>query len=100
MKLPQTLFMLTAVATTVFVITILAMVAMLLGDPDAPVNLWFNRQGATVMTFEVLAIGAFGMSAILFDRREIQRELRQQGLSKNAGERTRPPESTQSPPKS
>jgi hypothetical protein len=77
MKLPQTLFTLTAVATTVFVITILAMVAMLLGDPEAPVNVWFNRQGATVMTFEVLAIGFFGSSAIFFDRREILREQRQ-----------------------
>ena len=77
MKLPQTLFTLTAVATTIFVITILAMVAMLLGDPEAPVNVWFNRQGATVMTFEVLAIGAFGTSAIFFDRRELLREQRQ-----------------------
>ena len=77
MKLPQTLFTLTAVATTVFVITILAMVAMLLGDPEAPVNVWFNRQGATLMTFEVLAIGFFGSSAIFFDRREILREQRQ-----------------------
>ena len=50
MRLSQSLFMLTAVATTAFVITILAMVAMLLGDPDAPVNVWFNNHGATVMT--------------------------------------------------
>lgn len=78
MKLPQALFLLTAVGTTVFVITILAMVAMLLGDPEAPINVWFNQHGASVMTFEVLAIGAFGTSAILFDRREIQREQRQQ----------------------
>lgn len=77
MKFTQTLFNLTAFATTIFVITILAMVAMLVGDPEAPVNLWFNRQGATVMTCEVIAIGVFGTSAILFDRREIQRQQRE-----------------------
>jgi succinate dehydrogenase hydrophobic anchor subunit len=74
MYLSQTLFKLTAVVTTVFVITILAMVAMLVGDPDAPVNLWFNRNGATVMTVEVIAIGLFGMSAMIADRNETVRE--------------------------
>ncbi|HEY0981372.1 MULTISPECIES: hypothetical protein [unclassified Schlesneria] len=77
MKLPQLFFNLTAVATTVFVITILAMVAMLLGNPEAPVNVWFNRHGATVMTVEVISIGVLGVLAILLDRREIQRELQE-----------------------
>jgi succinate dehydrogenase hydrophobic anchor subunit len=74
MYLSQTLFKLTALVTTIFVITILAMVAMLLGDPDAPVNVWFNRHGATVMTVEVLAIGLFGMSSMIADRNEMLRE--------------------------
>ena len=70
--------MLTAVATTTFVITILAMVAMLLGDPDAPVNVWFNRHGATVMTVEVLAIAVFGFSAMIADSRETARKQREE----------------------
>ena len=74
MYLSQTLFKLTAVATTMFIITILAMVAMLVGDPDAPVNLWFNRHGATVMTAEVLAIGVFGLSAMISDRNETRKQ--------------------------
>ena len=78
MRLSQALFMLTAVATTTVVITILAMVAMLLGDPDAPVNVWFNNHGATVMTVEVLAIAVFGFSAMIADSRETARKQQQQ----------------------
>ena len=78
MHLSQSLFLLTAVATTAFVITILAMVAMLLGDPDAPVNIWFNNYGATVMTVEVLAIAAFGFAAMIADSRETALKQQQQ----------------------
>ena len=69
----RVLFHLTAFATTVFVITILSMVAMLLGDPDAPINLWFNRHGSTVMVVEVAAIVFLGLAAMSADRRESRR---------------------------
>ena len=85
MNLSKTLFLLTAAATSGFIVTILAMVAMLLGDPNAPVNVWFNNHGATVMAVEVLAIGAFGLSAMAADRRET---LREQGKKQ-----TNPPKS-------
>ena len=68
--LSRVLFNLTAFATTAFVITILAMVAMLLGDPDSPINVWFNRHGSTVMIAEVSAIIFLGLAAISADRRE------------------------------
>ncbi len=67
------LFRLTAATTTAFVITILAMVAMLLGDPEAPINLWFNRYGATVMAVQVAGIVMFGLAAMTADRRETLR---------------------------
>lgn len=72
------LFFMTAGATTIFVVTILAMVSMLVGDPKAPVNLWFNDHGAIVMTVEVLAIGILGMAAMIVDRWETLRELADQ----------------------
>ena len=85
MRLSQILFMLTAVATTTFVITILAMVAMLLGDPDAPINVWFNNHGATVMTVEVIAIAVFGFTAMIADSRETaQKQQQQKGPPKSA----------------
>lgn len=80
----KALFLLTAGVTTVFVITVLAMVAMLIGQPNAPINVWFNVHGATVLTVEVLSIGVFGMAAMVVDRRETLRELRDRPTQKAA----------------
>ncbi len=71
----RVLFRLTAAAASGFIITILAMVAMILGDPDAPVNVWFNRHGTTVLLVEVLLIVLFGLAAMTADRRETLRDL-------------------------
>ena len=66
----RNLFRLTALVATVFVITILAMVAMLLGDPFSPANVWFNQHGATLLMLEVVAIVMLGVAAMTADRRE------------------------------
>ncbi|MCX7393438.1 MAG: hypothetical protein NTW75_04860 [Planctomycetales bacterium] len=67
------LFRSTAMLTTSFVVTILAMVAMTLGDPSAPVNRWFDTQGSTVMIFEVVGIVILGLAAMAADRCETVR---------------------------
>ena len=74
----RVLFSLTAAVTTAFVITILAMVSMLLGEPTAPVNLWFERHGGTLMLVEVIGIVVFGLAAMTADRRETLREQAKQ----------------------
>lgn len=93
----KSLFFATAAATTLFVITILAMVAMLVGDPAAPANIWFNDHGATVLTIEVCAIGLLGLSAMIADRSETLRELR----NKSNGQAVEPASDPQmkNPPK-
>jgi hypothetical protein len=65
---PGRLFQLTAFATTVFVISVLAMVATLFGDPEAPVNVWINRHMATVLLAEIVAIAVFGFAAMAWDQ--------------------------------
>ncbi len=70
----RVLFHLTAIVATAFVITILAMVSMTLGDPNAPVNLWFDKYGGTLMLVEVIGIVFFGLAAMTADRRETLRE--------------------------
>lgn len=75
------LFHLTAIAATGFVITILAMVAMVLGDPVAPVNLWFNQHGMTVLLIEVAAVVLLGLAAMTADRRESARNQQQQAAT-------------------
>jgi hypothetical protein len=64
------LFQLTALAATVFIITILALVATLIGDPAAPINDWFNRNGTTLLIVEVVSIIVFGLAAMTADRQE------------------------------
>lgn len=67
------LFQLTALVATVFVITILASVALLLGDPVAPMNVWFNNNGTIVLIVEVVLIVLLGLAAMTADRRETLR---------------------------
>ena len=82
MSLSKNLFFATAGATTIFIVTILAMVAMLVGDQNAPANLWFNANGAVVLTVEVVAIGVLGMAAMIADRYETLRELEEKARRK------------------
>lgn len=76
----RALFALTAVVATAFVITILAMISMMLGEPTAPVNLWFERHGGTLMLVEVIGVVLFGLAAMTADRRETLREQAKQKL--------------------
>lgn len=82
------LFQLTAVASMAFVITILATVAMLLSDPVAPVNVWFNKHGTTVLIVEVVVIVVLGLAAMTADRRET---LRAKSASADANQPPAPP---------
>ena len=74
----RVLFHLTAAVTMAFVVTILAMVSMTLGEPTAPVNLWFDKHGGTLMLVEVIGIVVFGLTAMMADRRETLREQARQ----------------------
>ena len=77
----RVLFFLTAAVATAFVITILAMISMMLGEPTAPVNLWFEQHGGTLMLVEVVGIVLFGLAAMTADRRETLREQARQKSS-------------------
>jgi len=77
----RVLFTLTAAMTTAFVITILAMISMMLGEPTAPVNLWFEKHGGMLMLVEVIGIVVFGLAAMTADRRETLREQARQKSS-------------------
>lgn len=75
---PGILFHLTAGATTAFIITILAMVATLFGDPAAPINEWINQHAAKVLGVEILAIAVLGTTAMVNDARITRLEKQQQ----------------------
>jgi heme/copper-type cytochrome/quinol oxidase subunit 1 len=66
--MPRILFQLTAISSMAFVVTILAMISMTLGDQAAPVNVWFERHGGTLMLLEVISIVVLGFAAMTADR--------------------------------
>lgn len=76
---PGWLFHVTAGATTAFIVSVLAMVATLFGDPAAPINGWINDYGAMVLMVEIIAIGVFGFAAMANDARQMRRERQEVG---------------------
>lgn len=70
------LFRLTAVAAGVFVVTILALIAIVIGNSHSPGAVWLNRNAGSLFAVEVTAILGLGFAAMAQDRRQT---LRQQG---------------------
>ena len=63
-----------AVITSLFILTILIMTAVMLADPRVPVNKsmseWFDRYALGILTLEISLIGLFVVIAFRIDRRE------------------------------
>ncbi|MCR9202266.1 MAG: hypothetical protein NXI04_26790 [Planctomycetaceae bacterium] len=72
MKRPQTkpalLFRLVVPATVVFILTILALIACLFGDPNAPVAQWLNANGNRLLIVEFVAVIVLSLLAMVVDR--------------------------------
>jgi hypothetical protein len=72
MKPPQTkpsiLFRLVIPATVVFILTILALIASLFGDPRAPVSQWLEAHGDALLIWEFVIVLAAGLLAMIVDR--------------------------------
>lgn len=81
------LFRLTAVAGGVFVVTILALIAIVIGNSQSPGAVWLNRHAGSLFAVEVFAILGLGFAAMAQDRKQTLRD------QKNAD-----PEPTTPPP--
>lgn len=71
-------FSLVVIASGTFVVTVLAMVATLFSDPAAPVTQFFNEHGGTLIAVEVVAILLLGGLAMMIDRWQTLRKLKQE----------------------
>lgn len=69
-KRASLLFRLAAFAGIAFVITILALIATVFGDPRSPAAMWFNRNAGTLLAVEVAAILLLGFAAMAQDRQQ------------------------------
>ena len=75
------LFRLTAVAAGVFVVTILALIAIVIGNSHSPGAVWLNRNAGSLFAVEVAAILGLGFAAMAQDRKQTLREQKESDLS-------------------
>lgn len=72
MKPPQTrpslIFRLVIPATAIFILTILALIASLFGDPRAPVSQWLEAHGDALLVWEFVIVLAVSLLAMTIDR--------------------------------
>lgn len=65
---PGFLFRLVIPATSVFIVTILSLIAVLFSDERAPVAQWLNRHGNTLLMVELLIVVVLSLLAMTVDR--------------------------------
>ncbi|GDY08959.1 MAG: hypothetical protein DWI21_06405 [Planctomycetota bacterium] len=68
------LFRLTAVAAGLFVVTILALIAIVISNSHSPGAVWLNRNASPLFAVEVAAILGLGFAAMAQDRKQTLRE--------------------------
>ena len=73
-KRASLLFQLSALSAVVFIVTVLALVAMVFGDQSAPATKWLNRNAGKLIAAEVAATLLLGFAAMTQDRRQTLRE--------------------------
>ncbi len=75
---PTLFFRLVVPATSVFVITVLTLIAVLFGDERAPLPRLLNRHGNTLLVVEFVLILVLSVLAMVLDRRQILKDQRSQ----------------------
>lgn len=75
---PTLFFRLVVPATSVFAMTILALIAVLFGDERAPLAQLLNRHGNTLLVLEFVAILVLSLLALVLDRRQILKDQQAQ----------------------
>ncbi len=68
------LFRLTAVAAGVFVVTILALIAIVISNSQSPGARWLNRNAGSLFAVEVAAILGLGFAAMAQDQKQTLRD--------------------------
>lgn len=74
---PNLLFRLAAASAVVFVLTVLAMLAAVFGDPAAPPARFLDQYGGRLIIAEVVVTLLLGVAAMTVDRIQILNSLRQ-----------------------
>jgi hypothetical protein len=73
-KRPNMFFHLAVAASVLFILTVLALTAMIFSVPRAPLARFLNDHGGTLIAAEVAASLAFGFCAMALDRWQTLRQ--------------------------
>lgn len=65
---PTMFFRLIVPATALFIMTILALIACLFGNPEAPVAQWLDAYGNQLLIWEFVAVIVLSLLAMTIDR--------------------------------
>lgn len=76
-KRASVLFQLTAMSAVLFIVTVLALVATVFGDPSAPAARKLNQNAGKLIAIEVAATLLLGLAAMTQDRRQTLSEQKQ-----------------------
>jgi hypothetical protein len=79
------LFRLASLSAVLFIVTVLAMVATIFSDPQAPVARFLNERSGTLIGVEVVATLVLGFFAMAADRRRTRLRLEEQAFDRVAG---------------
>jgi len=83
---PSLLFQLLIPSTAIFIVTILSLIAVLFSDQRAPVAIFLNRHGNSLLAAEFVVVMLLSLLAMAVDRVQTLRALKseQQGGANNA----------------
>ena len=81
---PSLFFQLVIPATVVFILTILALIANVFGNPDAPVAQWLDNNGNSLLLWEFVTVLVLSFVAMFVDRQRTLRGIDEQPVSDSA----------------
>ena len=73
---PSLLFQLLIPSTAIFIVTILSLIAVLFSDPRAPVAIFLNKHGNSLLAAEFVAVMLLSFLALAVDRMQTLRNLK------------------------
>jgi len=79
-------FRLAAFSAAMFVVTVLALIATMFGNPHAPLNQFLDQYGGILIAVEVTGSLLLGVLAMTIDRRRILRQLQESKNREDSGE--------------
>lgn len=85
---PSLFFRLIVPATVVFILTILALIASVFGDPRAPVSRWLDANGNSLLMWEFAIVVFLSILAMTIDRIRTLRGIEEAPLPLQGSEDT------------